>query len=61
MSKKTEIKDRLLNVIDRLDFALQLIDEDDFNLAEMYIRDALGSGQRVKMSLLAMRNKETTM
>lgn len=49
--EKAEIKDRLLDLVDKLHTARELIEMDDLDLARMQLMDVAGQVQRVTLKL----------
>lgn len=54
--EKTQVKDRLLDVIDKLHGARDLIEIDDVDLARIVLMDAVGQGQRLMLKLRGVQN-----
>lgn len=50
-SEKWQIKDRLYDLIEKLQGATELVEMDDFALAGVVLMDVVGQIQRVKLKL----------
>ncbi|WP_265410830.1 hypothetical protein [Actinobacillus pleuropneumoniae] len=50
-SEKGQIKDRLYDLIEKLQGATELVEMDDFTLAGVVLMDVAGQIQRVKLKL----------
>lgn len=50
-SEKWQIKDRLYDLIEKLQGATELVEMDDFTLAGVVLMDVAGQIQRVKLKL----------
>ena len=52
-SEKWQIKDRLYDLIEKLQGATEIVEMEDFELAGMVLADVAGQIQRVKLKLQA--------
>lgn len=52
-SEKRQIKDRLYDLIEKLQGATEIVEMEDFELAGMVLADVAGQIQRVKLKLQA--------
>lgn len=56
--EKRQIKDRLLDLIDRIHGASELIEMDDIDLARVQLMDVAGQVQRLTLKLINNNLKE---